>query len=131
MKLYQQLNEARTQGEWETFEEGATGHFSVVARPSPKDHGDIIFDAPTSWEASMRRWQANAQYTALAVNNLHHLAEALENDNKTFTSLHESIMRVYGWVDSHNSALGSELRTIMAELLNRKDKTNEALSRIS
>lgn len=79
MKLYQQLNEARTQGEWQTFEEGTVGEYSIVASPAPTDGGDLIFEAPINWEASMSRWEANAQYTALAVNNLHHLAEALEN----------------------------------------------------
>lgn len=66
--LYKRLNEERTQGEWgiskdgcdiETTDSAKLGILAVYAISKEKD-------------------KANAQYTALAVNNLHKIAEALE-----------------------------------------------------
>lgn len=60
--LYKRLNKERTQGNWETsrFKEG---DFSLCK----EDAGDMICEGFT---------EANAEYTALAVNNLHVFAEA-------------------------------------------------------
>lgn len=74
MKIYQQLNEQRTQGEWEINEEDNT--VSKYRMYSTKDGANIMWLDPD--DESKDNEQANAQYTALAVNNLHHLAEALE-----------------------------------------------------
>lgn len=61
--LYKILNEARTGGIWETskFKEG---DYSLCE----EDAGDMIAEGFT---------EANAQYTALAVNNLASVADAL------------------------------------------------------
>ena len=68
MKLYQQLNEQRTQGEWADELNPISAEYEVVC-----SHCDIaVFNGINSSVDC-----ANAQYTALAVNNLHHLAEAL------------------------------------------------------
>lgn len=88
MKLYQQLNEVRTQGEWEPVvmrytsdpKEIITG-VGIELRP---DYKEVVFDTilpdeDEQYAIEHARIKANAQYTALAVNNLHHLAEALEN----------------------------------------------------
>lgn len=85
MKLYQQLNEARTQGEWVAFEESTAGEYSILASPA------------TLWDSSMSRWQANAQYTALAVNKFDYAVGLLEKvskmDNSLFyPGLHEEII---------------------------------------
>lgn len=70
MKLYQQLNEQRTQGEWVDVLNPISAEYEVVC-----SHCDIaVFNGINSSVDC-----TNAQYTALAVNNLHHLAEALEN----------------------------------------------------
>ena len=69
MKLYQQLNEQRTQGEWVDVLNPISAEYEVVC-----SHCDIaVFNGINSSVDC-----TNAQYTALAVNNLHHLAEALE-----------------------------------------------------
>ncbi len=68
--LWKELNEKRTQGEWII-------RHNIGYRITPKDSGKYIaaINHTTGW---VQESQANAQYTALAVNNLHHLAEALE-----------------------------------------------------
>ena len=69
MKLYQQLNEQRTQGEWVDVLNPISAEYEVVC-----SHCDIaVFNGINSSVDC-----TNAQYTALAVNNLHHLAEALK-----------------------------------------------------
>ena len=69
MKLYQQLNEQRTHGEWVDVLNPISAEYEVVC-----SHCDIaVFNGINSSVDC-----TNAQYTALAVNNLHHLAEALE-----------------------------------------------------
>ena len=52
---------------------------TVTTLEAPEDGGDIIHEAPVYWKNSIKRWETNAKYTCLAVNNLHHLAEALED----------------------------------------------------
>ena len=65
--LYKVLNEQRTQGEWN--EDGL-----AIVGPRP----EIEICVMTNDEDVKGEAYANAQYTALAVNNLHLLAEALE-----------------------------------------------------
>lgn len=64
--LYQRLNEERTQGEWMLYDDRPNGW---VLNAGIK-RVISVFDKDDENTA-------NAQYTALAVNNLHHLAEAL------------------------------------------------------
>jgi len=64
--LYKQLNEQRTQGEWYQF-----------ADTIQTEDGKIM-DVCTENKAVKNKWEANAKYTCLAVNNLHHLAEVLD-----------------------------------------------------
>lgn len=61
--LYKVLNEQRTQGEWETPDNTIWSGQDEI--------GKFLYHGNSANKA-------NAQYTALAVNNLHHLAEALE-----------------------------------------------------
>lgn len=69
MKLYQRINEQRTHGEWVDVLNPISAEYEVVC-----SHCDIaVFNGINSSVDC-----TNAQYTALAVNNLHHLAEALE-----------------------------------------------------
>lgn len=76
--LWKQLNEARTQGEWRT---------EVYILISYKGMKNICNMGIANFLPA-NEVEANANYTALAVNNLHHLAEALElikeNCTKTF-----------------------------------------------
>ena len=84
MKLYQQLNEARTQGEWEPVimrfptdpKEIVTG-VGIELKP---DYKEVVFDSilPDDDEQYVEehaRIKANAQYTALCVNNLDKLGD--------------------------------------------------------
>lgn len=65
--LYQRLNEERTQGEWMLYDDRPNGW---VLNAGIK-RVISVFDKDDENTA-------NAQYTALAVNNLHHLAEAMQ-----------------------------------------------------
>jgi len=76
--LYKVLNNERTQGEW--IKDG----LSIATGPDPKDETIFLtcdgedYPYPTVYERSRKEARANAEYTALAVNNLHLLAEALQ-----------------------------------------------------
>ena len=76
MKLYQQLNEARTQGEM------AIKHIEIHKMYGIYCDGEMvgkIYDKQGEQDSLTKdEAKANAKYTALAVNNLHHLAEALD-----------------------------------------------------
>lgn len=63
--LYKVLNEQRTQGDWKANGMQIESAGWNVATLNP-------------YAPEISNFEANAQYTALAVNNLHHLAEALE-----------------------------------------------------
>ena len=69
--LWRELNESRTQGEWATSGDVQIRH---------KQRSILIAQYHKHLEANMpyAETKANAQYTALAVNNLAHLAEALQ-----------------------------------------------------
>jgi DUF438 domain-containing protein len=72
--LYKVLNEERTQGEWDIIEEENT--VSKYRMYSTKDGANILWLDPD--EEEIEKEKANINYTALAVNNLNQLAEALE-----------------------------------------------------
>lgn len=87
LPLYKRLNEERTQGEWvHGWGNGITGPTTPNMNPFvSKRKIDIVslgkcticcFPLPEN--ESTKQMTANAQFTALAVNNLAALAEALE-----------------------------------------------------
>lgn len=137
--LYVELNEKRTQGEWSVnhWENGKSGvrcngskdginyfsgdavrssFYGIRSKIDPLKYnisgsfeGAHIADIPDFNELESK---ANAQYTALAVNNLHHLAEALQ-----------------GMLDEFESyAVPASKYTQVKETVN---KAKDALSRIS
>lgn len=82
--LYKVLNEQRTQGNWEFCEfDTPHGKEFVIKEANLKKDGKWIF-SDRIMEAGnyTNQNKANTQYTALAVNHLHHLAEALEKIKK-------------------------------------------------
>lgn len=88
--LYKVLNEQRTQGEW-------WSHSPIIKFPvhrvlcgEPPEASEVAkFFTATMDNADKQ--QANAQYTALAVNNLHHLAEALEGMRDLYNEIYPLI----------------------------------------
>lgn len=91
--LYQQLNEARTQGEWEYDFTHRTNN------GSPQDN--YIYNPMFTVEfGDGAKARANAQYTALAVNNLHHLAEALE---KLLKANQNGEAQGSNWINAHQA----------------------------
>ncbi len=77
--LYKQLNKQRKRGEWKSFGIGKNDygcHTATIRSYAANDTVSIVANmySTTSDETAT----ANAAYTCLAVNNLHHLAEALE-----------------------------------------------------
>jgi hypothetical protein len=77
--LWKQLNEARTQGEWQIYTE--RNNSLTIQTNSFNYSGNDIF----SLNMSNDHCEANAAYTVLCVNNLHHLAEALEELNNAIS----------------------------------------------
>lgn len=71
--LYKQLNEQRTQGEWTPFE---GFYYGIDSSLNGNNESVVLFGEKN--EKSGFTKQIDAAYTCLAVNNLHHLAEALE-----------------------------------------------------
>ncbi len=61
-----ELLDGITQGEWFVGDVDTMGEFTIVTRPKPANGGDIICEAPTSWEASMTNWRKNALLIAQA-----------------------------------------------------------------
>ena len=89
--LYKILNEERPQGEWHIINWGEQSQL----RDGNKNEL-AMFNRNGKFDSGIpnTEWSAAANYTALAVNNLHHLAEALENiiseweqESKAFTIL--------------------------------------------
>ena len=75
--LYKVLNESRTQGNWATTESGAKSSLRIYATDHvQKTHVLDCFSFASGIKEEEA--EANTAYTALAVNNLHLLAEALE-----------------------------------------------------
>lgn len=77
--LYKQLNKQRKRGEWKSFGIGKNDygcHTATIRSYAANDTVSIVANmySTTSDETAT----ANAAYTCLAVNNLHHLAEALD-----------------------------------------------------
>jgi hypothetical protein len=72
--LYKVLNSKRTQGEWVPNDYSKSNIFEPHFEVSSPETKRKVFDTPVVESED----EANAQYTALAVNNLHILAEALE-----------------------------------------------------
>ena len=71
--LYKQLNEQRTQGEWKRPEqEYSLNEYSIIT-------DDMTICTALAIDIPDEEAEANVAYTCLAVNNLHILAEALEN----------------------------------------------------
>ncbi len=83
---YKVLNEQRTQGEW--YSKAALSSDFTYIRYVTTEKG-IIANIRHRKELELLENLANAEYTALAVNNLHHLAEALEDMIGLWQSLSE------------------------------------------
>jgi len=66
--LYKVLNEKITQGNWSTLNNG---------RDIYSDTGDLIMECFGNYNITNEEDIVNAQYTALAVNNLANVADAL------------------------------------------------------
>jgi len=84
--LYHILNEQRTQGDWTIS--GICDTSLIVGTP-PDNYIDILCTTPGHSIKAFDKLPeneservANAKYTALAVNNLSHIAEALEEFTK-------------------------------------------------
>lgn len=82
--LYRTLNEERTQGKWETGERDNPEDTNIPYWISVMYSGACqpVFDTASfkpNTQPQLDRMKADAEYTALAVNNLHYLAEALQN----------------------------------------------------
>jgi len=78
--LWQQLNEQRTQGEWTLFKDKLNREWNIIS----KDEFEIL-TISNKWR-SFETNEANANYTALAVNNLHEYSGCnfkLTNNKKT------------------------------------------------
>lgn len=71
--LYQQLNEQRTQGYWHQFGYKEKSTFLEVEKGTIAEFKFGVSKAEQAEDIT------NAQYTALAVNNLAEIAEALES----------------------------------------------------
>ena len=123
--LYQQLNEQRTQGDWRVFKRD--GLFpSIIMHGSEDDYirsyGRTGFCMNVGGVESVIK--ANAQYTALAVNNLHHLAEALDEMNK--------VVGMYlNNTEKHPDFMMTKDSTITQYFREAIKKGEQALSRIS
>lgn len=81
--LYQKLNAKRTQGEWEvasflTGDEYATNVLAPVSNINENEKRVCMRAEIQTLYWDVEKSEANAAYTVLAVNNLHHLAEALD-----------------------------------------------------
>lgn len=81
--LYKVLDSERGQGEWKHIERDEPETSRIPFGIIIPFHGACapIFDTaafPPNDAANLKRMKADAQYTTLAVNNLSHLAEALE-----------------------------------------------------
>lgn len=129
--LYKVLNEERTQGEWsinpvETmyceiavqhplYKEGRLVKHGIKFENICRMQANAIGFHNNNYQEKVKRDEANAKYTALAVNNLHILAEALEY-----------IVNEVEQLPVFNASMG---RTIVESLCMNKAK--EALSRIS
>jgi hypothetical protein len=89
--LWRRLNEARTQGKWEN----STNYIGVK-----KDRITHFVGGVTLTEAQD---EINAQYTALAVNNLHILAEALEDTLREYNAACKLLAESTGMTWSENN----------------------------
>lgn len=135
--LYKDLKSRITPGEWQSADNHVEGNnynhtilsngtkvVADVIRHNFKKFGKSKFKTKDKLNPCNEA-KANAEYTALAVNNLHHIAEALENlDNAAicFTDDHAYYLEK-GNFDKINSML--------ADLHNAHLKAKEALKRIS
>ena len=102
--LWQRLNEERTPKEWVLQGMGSDKYLRQ------DNNGGVLCeftDYTSVTFLSKQEFEANAQYTALAVNNLHHLAEALEElievfkgawatekDKETYNKAKEALSRI-------------------------------------
>jgi len=100
--LYKRLDEERTQGKW------LFGNTTILERPALWIGGTRILVADEV-PHEILSGTANAQYTALAVNNLAPLAEALEN----FISLYEDLAKDF------NQRLDNEVLLCAKEALSK------------
>ena len=81
--LYKVLNEQRTQGVWEAIQGDSMNRYQIVT-PDMTISDVLAIDIPDE------EGEANAQYTALAVNNLAPLAKVLEECLSEFETHHDS-----------------------------------------
>lgn len=83
--------------------------------------------------ATMLPCESLGEYTALAVNNLVPVAEALEGDIKRMVESHATLLNCYNIISNNcpsQEAL-TDLRTEMYNLLQQIHKAKEALNKIS
>lgn len=103
--LYQQLNEERTNGQWNAREMTSFDEpFSIVNL-----HGNNLAIFRTSHNIGFniivdnKEAEANAAYTCLAVNNLHKLAEALQETLIEYRSACKLLAEANGMQWSENN----------------------------
>ena len=53
-----------TKGEWKLHKD--VHHSWIYTEQTPEDGGDVICEAPTDADASLKRWEANAKLIAAA-----------------------------------------------------------------
>lgn len=110
--LYKVLNERRSK---EIFEQLGRPNQIYPYETKLTIKGDSLHLVGILYGDNTTQSEANAQYTALAVNNLHHLAEALE-----------------GMMGAYDSLLISFKKTQRLEIIHPSyDKAKEALAHIS
>lgn len=111
MPLYKRLNSERTQGEWQSSKmQYINGqHFILESQKShnwigefglAEQHPAYIGDNPVIAERN-----ANAEYTALAVNNLNEIAEALELLANEINLSKLNIRKDFSLINAHATAL--------------------------
>ena len=97
--LYKVLNQQRTQGEWKLPEQEKELNSYSLITDGMSIATVYAIDIPDE------EGLANAQYTALSVNNLHHLAEALEILTKEINLGKLNIKKDFSLINAHANAL--------------------------
>lgn len=120
--LYKVLNEKRTGGEWGMYisEKGKDGCSRAYINSSfPHDMYETICTmSGLNGNEAGENAKINAQYTALAVNNIAHLAEALEG-------------LMNNPMPNPNMYNAADYFDRQSKYMEAKDKAREALKRIS
>ena len=110
--LWKVLNEQRTRGKWICDNTQVCSGIEIT--------DETIFDGqpsneyPTVWERNNLEAKANAAYTALAVNNLSRLAEALEDVTKEYISCLKLLAETTKTVYSENNVVIAAKKAMQA-----------------